>query len=699
MTRSRTSFRLTASALMVCFAAPLAAQTSTVNPQAPKRSVDRVIPDAEIDRHAQRIDRLLEGGLRRHQQEPNAVVDDATFLRRSYLTIVGRIPTLQETEAFLADQAPDKRAQLTDGLLDSAGRTSHFANWWFDILRVRSRSRRLSGEPFAHYIRESIQSDKPYDEFVREMVTATGAAHQRGNGATGLLMRDMNMPHDSMANTLRVFTGTRLECAQCHNHPHDIWTQQDFYGMAAFFGGIRYRDDERLMQLRGAREKLRGTTSDRTRNIARQLTQTLLYGVSGNGSGQEKLPRDYAYDDARPGEAVVANTIFGANVRLKKPSRSAERRLRQRARRRGERFDGAVDSRGAFGDWLTDDKNPMFAKVIANRMWARTFGRGLVEPIDDWKKDTKAVHPKLLDHLEDLVVDLNFDLRQFERVLVRTQLFQRECPDHDPAADQPYTFPGPVVRRMTAEQMWDSLLTLVYADIDERLRPMDARAKPVYDSFEQLADASIDDILEMAEKRMSPGRMMRQAMNDRQAQAKQAAVNDAKLRKRARPLLRELAMARREGDQERVREIAEKLETMGVPLGRRAAKGNERGMIRASDLEQPAPLGHLLRQFGQSDRETIEASNADATVPQVLTLLNGFLDDKVIRGQSALASNLLTAVDGRRRVEVAFLTTLNRKPTDEETRAWRRTIAIHGKDAISDLVWVLCNTNEFRFVR
>ena len=169
------------------------------------------------------------------------------------------------------------------------------------------------------------------------------------------------------------------------------------------------------MQLRGAREKLRGTTSDRTRNIARQLTQTLLYGVSGNGSGQEKLPRDYAYDDARPGEAVVANTIFGANVRLKKPSRSAERRLRQRARRRGERFDGAVDSRGAFGDWLTDDKNPMFAKVIANRMWARTFGRGLVEPIDDWKKDTKAVHPKLLDHLEDLVVDLNFDLRQFER--------------------------------------------------------------------------------------------------------------------------------------------------------------------------------------------------------------------------------------------------------------------------------------------
>lgn len=676
----------------------LPAQTGAVNPQRPARTVDQVVPDSKIRTEVARLDALIEHGLRRHQQKPNEIVDDATFVRRAYLNIVGRIPTLAETEAFLAAQGEDKRGDLTDRLLDSPGRTSHFANWLFDILRVRTRARRLSGEPFAHFIRESIQQDKPWDEFVREMLTADGAAHERGNGATGHLMRDINMPHDSMANTLRIFLGTRLECAQCHNHPHDIWTQRDFYGMAAFFGGLRYRDDERLMGLRGARQKL-ADASDRTRAIARQLTQTLTYGLSGTGTGVERLPRDYAYDDARPNSTVVANTIFGANVKLKRQTGSERRRAARKARQRGERYDGAVDARGAFADWVTDKKNPMFAKVIANRMWARTFGRGLVEPVDDWKKDSKAVHPDVLKHLEKLLVRLDYDLRQFERVLVRTKLFGRACPEKDPPADEPYAFPGPVMRRMTAEQMWDSLLTLVYADIDERLRPMDARAEPVYESFSKLADASIDDIIAMAENRMSPGRMMRSAMQEEAQKARAAMVNDAKMRRRARPLLRELAEARAEGDQQRVAEIAEKLETMGVPLGQRARKGAERGMIRASDLEQPAPPDHLLRQFGQSDRETIEGSNSDATVPQVLTLLNGFLDERVIRGASALAGDLVTAPDGRRRVEVAFLTTLNRHPTASETREWRRAIAIDGDQAIKDLVWVLCNSNEFRFVR
>ncbi|MEZ6038425.1 MAG: DUF1553 domain-containing protein, partial [Planctomycetota bacterium] len=109
--------------------------------------------------------------------------------------------------------------------------------------------------------------------------------------------------------------------------------------------------------------------------------------------------------------------------------------------------------------------------------------------------------------------------------------------------------------------------------------------------------------------------------------------------------------------------------------------------------------GHLLRQFGQSDRETIDASSDAATVPQVLTLLNGFLDDKVLKGQSALARDLSTAEDGVRRVRIAFLTTLNREPTEDEIDTWRRQIAVNGIEVVRDLVWVLCNSNEFRFVR
>ncbi|MCK5941842.1 MAG: DUF1549 domain-containing protein, partial [Planctomycetes bacterium] len=191
------------------------AQTAARNPQRPKQRVADVRAKKDVLRDAAKLDALLERGLQRKRVEPQPLVDDATFVRRAYLNIVGRIPTLKETERFLADQNPDKRTDLCDLLLDSPGRTSHFSNYWFDLLRVQSRQRQLSGEPFAHFVRTAVRDDLPYDEFVRAMLTAEGPAHGRDNGATGHLMRDNGMPHDSMANTVRLFLGTRLECAQC----------------------------------------------------------------------------------------------------------------------------------------------------------------------------------------------------------------------------------------------------------------------------------------------------------------------------------------------------------------------------------------------------------------------------------------------------------------------------------------------------
>jgi hypothetical protein len=352
-----------------------------------------------------------------------------------------------------------------------------------------------------------------------------------------------------------------------------------------------------------------------------------------------------------------------------------------------------------LAQWLTSPKNPQFAKVIANRMWARTFGAGVVEPIDDWKKDTVAVHPELMVALEKLMVELDFDLRQFERVLVHMQLFQRESPNGDAQPGQVVTFRGPVLRRLSAEQMWDSLLTLVFADIDDRLRPLDERAKPVYDQFAELAKADAKELLAMVDQRRGPGASPRQQDQKRQEEIKRQLAADADLQKRAQPLLRELAAARRAGDQKKVQDLAQQLEAMGLPLGQRAARGREGDLVRASDLTQPAPPNHLLRQFGQSDRETVDAASTAATVPQVLTLLNGFLDQRVLEGQSALRADLETAANGERRVRIAFLSTLNREPSPQEATDWRKSIAIHGEAVVKDLVWVLCNSNEFRFVR
>jgi hypothetical protein len=354
------------------------AQTAAVNPQRPDRPVESIRPLDRVKKDATELDRLLERGLQRNRTEAQPIVDDATFLRRASLSIIGRIPTLKETEAFLADQRPEKRDLLVDRLLDSPGRTSHFANFWFDQLRVKSRQRQLSGEPFAHFVRSSIQADKPFDVMVREMLTAEGAAHAEGNGATGMLLRDMNMPHDSMANTVRLFLGTRLECAQCHNHPFDHWTQKQFFEMAAFFGGLRYRDDGVLPKLRDMRGEL-ANLDQQTRQRAVQLARRMSQGLSGTGSGIERLPADYQYDDAKPRTPIAANTIFGTDVKLRYPRQSRARRARAPL--------PEVESRNALADWLTSTKNPQFASVIANRMWARTFGKGLVEPLDDWKGD------------------------------------------------------------------------------------------------------------------------------------------------------------------------------------------------------------------------------------------------------------------------------------------------------------------------
>jgi len=674
---------------------PALAQTRTASPQRPARSVESVRPLANVLEDAARVDTLLERGLQKRGETPEATIDDATFVRRAHLSIVGRIPTLAETEAFLADTAPDKRHVLCDRLLDSAGRTSHFTNWWFDLLRVKSRLEGgLSGEPFAHFVRWSVQQDKAYDVFVQEMLTAEGPGHKADNGATGMLLRDVNMPHDAMANSLRLFLGTRMECAQCHNHPFDVWTQKQFYEMAAFFGGIRYRDDNSLPNLVGLRTELANAT-ERVRQQALQLVRRFNQGIDGSGSGTERLPADYKYDDAKPGTPILANTIFGADVKLRYPEQKKGEPQRRNPRERAQAPE--IDSRRSFAEWMTGKKNPFFTKVMANRMWARTFGLGLVEPIDDWKKDTTAVHPELLAQLEKILVDVDYDLRQFERVLVHTKLFQRAVPKNDPVPGEPYAFTGPVMRRMTAEQMWDSLLTLVYDDVDDRLRAPDALARPIYDYYAELTSKSAKELIEMVgDGRGNP--MRAQQEKAREAARAQVAA-DAELQKRARPVLRQLAEARRQGDQAKVAELVAELEKLGLPLGQRARRGAEGDLVRASDLAQPAPPNHLLRQFGQSDRGTVDGASTAATVPQVLTLLNGFLDTRVLDGQSALRRDLETAPNGDRRVRIAFLSTLNRQPTDAEVQEWRKAIAIQGESVVKDLVWVLCNSNEFRFVQ
>ena len=219
------------------------------------------IDRATAKRMAARIDAIVEQSLRENGLKPNPLASDATVLRRTYLATIGRIPSEAEVTNFARGSSSDKSLALIDDLLASDGYVSHQFNWWADLLRTRARlANRVSGEPYIHWLKQSLEENKPYDTMVRELLTAEGPSHKRGNGATGYYMRDFNMPEDNMSNTIRLFLGSRLECAQCHNHPFDKWTQKQYFEMVAFTGGMRYqsnfRRDPRMQKLAvKAREK------------------------------------------------------------------------------------------------------------------------------------------------------------------------------------------------------------------------------------------------------------------------------------------------------------------------------------------------------------------------------------------------------------------------------------------------------------
>ncbi|MEM9016781.1 MAG: DUF1549 domain-containing protein, partial [Verrucomicrobiota bacterium] len=216
----------------------------------------------DVAKAAKAVDKLVEAGLARNELKPNGGIDDATFVRRVYLDIAGRIPTIEESENFHGSTYERKREQLITDLLESDGHVSHAYNFWADVLRLNSRLGNGATQAEAAYqlwLKDAIESNKPYDDFVRELVAARGMIWD--NGATGYYIRDRGMPLDNMSNTVRIFLGTRLECAQCHDHPFDVWTQMDYFQMAAFSYGMdarRYDSENRNAFSQYQREERKG---------------------------------------------------------------------------------------------------------------------------------------------------------------------------------------------------------------------------------------------------------------------------------------------------------------------------------------------------------------------------------------------------------------------------------------------------------
>ncbi|MBT6153093.1 MAG: DUF1549 domain-containing protein [Planctomycetaceae bacterium] len=634
------------------------------------------IPMSQVSSASRQIDKLIEADYAKHKIDPNPLTSDELFVRRIYLDVVGRIPSHDETVAFLDSTDSKKRSALIDELLDSEGYVSHQFNYWADLLRLQSRMRYAPAQPYLEFVKTSLRENKPYDQFVRELITAEG--YTWDNGAAGYYLRDVGMPLDNMSNTAQVFLGTQLVCAQCHDHPFDSWTQKQYYQLAAFTYGIETRDrrNPKYMELRQMRrdEKL----DNNVFRSANRILQPLAYNVNET-ERKLRLPDDYQYDDAKPKDQIDPAAIFGDEVVIKEGDSRKE----------------------VYARWMTSPTNPRFTNVIANRLWKRAMGIGLVEPVDDFKDGVDASNPEVLKNLVALLVDSKYDLKQFLRVLYNTKTYQREVTTEEVAAEDTYYFPGPVLQRLSAEQLWDSLLTMTIPYVDERKGLV--RNYGRYAAGEELVNTEMKEILVMAE-----------------AEAKRRTAQ-VKYTEMTRDLQKQLRVASRIQDRDAVNKLREEMngirkQVFGEAGERRMQRdrnrarqrqretdprwaGFPRDFVRASEVESPARPGHFLRQFGQSDRETIENANTEATVPQILTLLNGPMFSQLTSRNSQLQKNLADVEDPKEQLDVIFVTILNRRPTPEETELVLPHMEGKGGSGVRDVIWSLLNTRQFMFVQ
>jgi hypothetical protein len=611
-------------------------------PQAVLDPPGRVMDVAKIDagrrdrvrRDAASIDALLQKSWKAHGVEASEPLDDAAFVRRIHLELAGRIPTYAETVAFLADTASDKRDVLIEKLLASPDYVSHFYNYWADILRLAERPQRtLVMEPYLAYVKDSIRTNRRYDEWVHEMLTADGKTWE--NPAVGFQLRDDGMPLPYIDNTVRVFLGTQIGCAQCHDHPFDKWTQHEFYELAAFTAGTRSRLGG-VMKAPKPGKEARPVPPQHIRELIKEIRDTkekkaagLVQFIQANATSVSfrdtmlRLPHDYQYDDAKPMAPVDREVLWGkvpASVRN-------------------------ADGREQLAGWMIARSNRQFARTIANRLWKKVMGVGIVEPVDDFREGNPPSDPELLEHLTDVVLRLDFDLREFVRVIVSTSAYQRRAVVHDPTSDEPFRFAGPALRRMTAEQLWDSIVALIAPNPWVVQRPAASDVAPLMAlDLTRATAADVERKFDTFISTFGPGFYQR---------------------------------------------------TLGREVGYRG-----QWLMKASEMPTPLPLGHFLRQFGQSDRETIEGGRTVPTIPQILAMFNGPITHAMLEEGSVIYETVM-AHDPEETVDVVFLSVLSHRPSDEDRRLALEELstADHPATGCGNLVWALVNTREFIFIQ
>jgi Protein of unknown function (DUF1553)/Protein of unknown function (DUF1549) len=337
---------------------------------------------------------------------PSVSTGDATFHRRAFLDAIGRLPTPDETRAFLADPDPLKRDKLIDRLLDRPEYADHWANKWADLLRPNPYRVGIKAVMnFDAWLRDAFRRNLPYDQFVKQIVTARGSNYRDG---ASVVWRDRREPEEAATIVSQIFLGIRLECARCHHHPFESWGQEQFYEFAAYFARVGHKGASIAPPIAAGEET-----------------------VFLKKSGSVKHPLTDQVLPPRPlfGSAPVSDDLD-------------------------------VDPREALANWMASPSNPYFSRVIVNRTWAELMGRGIVEPVDDLRATNPPSNGPLLDALADDFVAHGYDLKHLIRTIMTSAVYGLSSDPNDRNVADTRNFSRHYRQRPRAEVLLDAIVDI-----------------------------------------------------------------------------------------------------------------------------------------------------------------------------------------------------------------------------------------------
>lgn len=703
----RTSLSLAAIAL-------IALPASAADPAAVAKSADKLLADENAATSATK-------------EAP--AIDDLSFLRRVSIDLNGRIPTDAEIQKYLSWSASERRGKAIDEFMTRDQFADRWAVFFGDMLRVRYNTD--GGAAFQAMIHEAVRTNVAYDVLTRKLLAASGRANSQPE--TGFVLAD---EADAMALTgvvSQVFMGVRISCAQCHNHPFDTWTREQFYDLAAFFGKTVRVEHRVKMQILGIFLNERTETSilwppeEKAKGKPRKPVKAAFPFPLDEADGPTKHLarlkglRDQQVADAKAKAAKVGTTVDDlldgpkGNTGSKDPLNVTEE---AKAAVRKIDLEGdlyrASELRRQLAEHVTDPKNRFFSRTMVNRVWAELVGRGFVNPVDDFRDDNKPSHPNTLNFLADEFVASGYDFRFLVKAVLQSEAYQRGHMAGDvPVADRlaaEKAFRATPVRRMNSETLFDSIVQAGHL-FTPKHRPGENLTTVI--NYVQVPVAVKGELDKPGSKSKGPEMAMPSApksappgsydlekgieVDFKDALKKRDGLDIDKMQAKSAEEI-EAEMMMKSGTMPagtRVRYITKEVKTV--------VDDNPR-FTSSMRMASPAPVGHFLRVFGQTDRTALdERRDHSPSMRQALMLLNGKLSNEAARvGPLEPVHALLVGdkADLDAAIKLVYREALTREPTAEEMADAKAIVkdAASPLDGIADLRWALFNSNAFRFI-